>query len=69
MILIVVMEAISIFWPFHMAVSLYNSCFQVNGRPDHKVYFYDVEMDTVTHFDFFTGRPSSGISQPEESER
>ncbi|XP_028989874.1 intraflagellar transport protein 140 homolog [Betta splendens] len=42
---------------------------QVNGRPDHKVYFYDVEMDTVTHFDFFTGRPSSGILQPEESER
>ncbi|XP_074475359.1 intraflagellar transport protein 140 homolog [Sebastes fasciatus] len=42
---------------------------QVNGRPDHKVYFYDVEMDTVTHFDFFVGRPSSGISQPEESER
>ncbi|XP_047465018.1 intraflagellar transport protein 140 homolog [Mugil cephalus] len=42
---------------------------QVNGRPDHKVYFYDVEMDTVTHFDFFTGRPSSGISQPEESEK
>uniref|UniRef100_A0A3B4EX67 Intraflagellar transport 140 n=1 Tax=Pundamilia nyererei TaxID=303518 RepID=A0A3B4EX67_9CICH len=41
---------------------------QVNGRPDHKVYFYDVEMDTVTHFDFFTGRPSSGISQEEESE-
>uniref|UniRef100_A0A3Q3ICS2 Uncharacterized protein n=1 Tax=Monopterus albus TaxID=43700 RepID=A0A3Q3ICS2_MONAL len=39
---------------------------QVNGRPDHKVYFYDVEMDTVTHFDFFVGRPSSGISQPEE---
>uniref|UniRef100_UPI0037E973A2 intraflagellar transport protein 140 homolog isoform X1 n=1 Tax=Semicossyphus pulcher TaxID=241346 RepID=UPI0037E973A2 len=42
---------------------------QVNGRPDHKVYFYDVEMDTVTHFDFFIGRPSSGISQQEESER
>ncbi|XP_004562563.1 intraflagellar transport protein 140 homolog isoform X2 [Maylandia zebra] len=42
---------------------------QVNGRPDHKVYFYDVEMDTVTHFDFFTGRPSSGISQEEESEK
>ncbi|KAM6964373.1 intraflagellar transport protein 140 homolog isoform 2-T2 [Tautogolabrus adspersus] len=42
---------------------------QVNGRPDHKVYFYDVEMDTVTHFDFFIGRPPSGISQPEESER
>ncbi|XP_069011880.1 intraflagellar transport protein 140 homolog [Embiotoca jacksoni] len=42
---------------------------QVNGRPDQKVYFYDVEMDTVTHFDFFTGRPSSGISQPEECEK
>uniref|UniRef100_A0AAQ4QPL0 Intraflagellar transport 140 homolog (Chlamydomonas) n=1 Tax=Gasterosteus aculeatus aculeatus TaxID=481459 RepID=A0AAQ4QPL0_GASAC len=41
---------------------------QVNGRPDHKVYFYDVEMDTVTHFDFFAGRPSSGIFQPEDSE-
>ncbi|KAM9426484.1 intraflagellar transport protein 140 homolog [Pholidichthys leucotaenia] len=43
--------------------------FQVNGRPDHKVYFYDVEMDTVTHFDFFTGRPSSGISQAEEIDK
>ncbi|KAM4524435.1 intraflagellar transport protein 140 homolog [Odontesthes bonariensis] len=42
---------------------------QVNGRPDHKVYFYDVEMDTVTHFDFFIGRPSSGVSQSEESEK
>ncbi|XP_041671340.1 intraflagellar transport protein 140 homolog [Cheilinus undulatus] len=42
---------------------------QVNGRPDHKVYFYDIEMDTVTHFDFFIGRPSSSISQSEESER
>lgn len=42
---------------------------QVNGRPDHKVYFYDIEMDTLTHFDFFSGRPSSGISQSEESER
>ncbi|XP_037319020.2 intraflagellar transport protein 140 homolog [Pungitius pungitius] len=42
---------------------------QVNGRPDHKVYFYDVEMDTVTHFDFFAGRPSSGVFQPEDSER
>lgn len=49
--------------------SLCDTSSQVNGRPDHKVYFYDVEMDTVTHFDFFTGRPSSGISQPEESER
>ncbi|CAN9508576.1 unnamed protein product [Ophioblennius macclurei] len=42
---------------------------QVNGRPDHKVYFYDVEMDTVTHFDFFVGRPSSGVSQHDESEK
>uniref|UniRef100_A0A1A7YB87 Intraflagellar transport 140 homolog n=1 Tax=Iconisemion striatum TaxID=60296 RepID=A0A1A7YB87_9TELE len=42
---------------------------QVNGRPDHKVYFYDVEMDAVTHFDFFTGRPSSGVVQTEESEK
>ncbi|KAM7381798.1 hypothetical protein PAMA_012582 [Pampus argenteus] len=42
---------------------------QVNGRPDQKVYFYDVEMDTVTHFDFFIGRPSSGVSQPDDSER
>uniref|UniRef100_A0A8K9XYQ0 Intraflagellar transport protein 140 homolog n=2 Tax=Oncorhynchus mykiss TaxID=8022 RepID=A0A8K9XYQ0_ONCMY len=29
----------------------------VNGRPDHRMYFYDVEMDTLSHFDFFTGRP------------
>uniref|UniRef100_H3D5J6 Intraflagellar transport 140 n=1 Tax=Tetraodon nigroviridis TaxID=99883 RepID=H3D5J6_TETNG len=42
---------------------------QINGRPDHKVYFYDIEMDTLTHFDFFSGRPSSGISHSEESER
>ncbi|KAM4526087.1 intraflagellar transport protein 140 homolog [Fundulus diaphanus] len=42
---------------------------QVNGRPDHKVYFYDIEMDTVTHFDFFTGRPSSGVSPPDESNK
>lgn len=42
---------------------------QVNGRPDHKVYFYDVEMDTMTHFDFFSGRPSSGIMSSEDSER
>lgn len=41
---------------------------QVNGRPDHKVYFYDIEMDTLMHFDFFSGRPCSGISQSEESE-
>ncbi|KAM4716079.1 intraflagellar transport protein 140 homolog isoform 1-T3 [Anableps anableps] len=42
---------------------------QVNGRPDHKVYFYDIEMDTVTHFDFFTGRPSSGVPQQDESDK
>ncbi|KAM6951358.1 intraflagellar transport protein 140 homolog [Aplochiton taeniatus] len=42
---------------------------QVNGRPDHKVYLYDVEMDTITHFDFFTGRPPSGLSQAEDTER
>ncbi|KAM4624504.1 intraflagellar transport protein 140 homolog [Polymixia lowei] len=42
---------------------------QVNGRPDHKVHFYDVEMDTVTHFDFFTGRPPSGTSPPEDNDR
>ncbi|KAJ8364162.1 hypothetical protein SKAU_G00129930 [Synaphobranchus kaupii] len=41
---------------------------QVSGRPDHKVYFYDVEMDTVCHFDFFTGRPPSGVSQTEDPE-
>ncbi|KAG7492049.1 hypothetical protein MATL_G00010380 [Megalops atlanticus] len=42
---------------------------QINGRPDHKVYFYDVEMDTLSHFDFFTGRPPSGISQTEDTDR
>ncbi|XP_015230607.1 PREDICTED: intraflagellar transport protein 140 homolog [Cyprinodon variegatus] len=42
---------------------------QVNGRPDHKVYFYHIEMHTVTHFDFFTGRPSSGFSQRDESDK
>ncbi|XP_072311733.1 intraflagellar transport protein 140 homolog isoform X1 [Eucyclogobius newberryi] len=41
----------------------------VNGRTDHKVYFYDVEMDTITHFDFSSGRPSSGITPSEEGER
>ncbi|XP_035386707.1 intraflagellar transport protein 140 homolog isoform X1 [Electrophorus electricus] len=42
---------------------------QINGRPDHKVYFYDVEMDTLSHFDFFTGRPLSGLSQPDDTQR
>ncbi|XP_043957554.1 intraflagellar transport protein 140 homolog [Gambusia affinis] len=42
---------------------------QINGRPDHKVYFYDIEMDTMTHFDFFTGRPSTGVSPPDEGEK
>uniref|UniRef100_A0A8C7HMP5 Intraflagellar transport 140 n=1 Tax=Oncorhynchus kisutch TaxID=8019 RepID=A0A8C7HMP5_ONCKI len=27
------------------------------NSPDHRMYFYDVEMDTLSHFDFFTGRP------------
>lgn len=52
-----------------IVVGSVNSSSQINGRPDHKVYFYDIEMDTLTHFDFFSGRPSSGISQSEESER
>uniref|UniRef100_A0A672G7J5 Intraflagellar transport 140 homolog (Chlamydomonas) n=1 Tax=Salarias fasciatus TaxID=181472 RepID=A0A672G7J5_SALFA len=43
---------------------------QVSGRPAVSLlYFYDVEMDTVTHFDFFTGRPSSGISPQDENEK
>ncbi|XP_049336025.1 intraflagellar transport protein 140 homolog isoform X1 [Astyanax mexicanus] len=42
---------------------------QINGRPDHRVYFYDVEMDTLSHFDFFTGRPLSGLSQSDDNQR
>ncbi|MCI4374879.1 hypothetical protein PGIGA_G00011700 [Pangasianodon gigas] len=42
---------------------------QVNGRPAHRVYFYDVEMDTLSHFDFFTGRPLSGLSQSDDNQR
>ncbi|XP_012989276.2 intraflagellar transport protein 140 homolog isoform X2 [Esox lucius] len=42
---------------------------QVNGRPDHKMYFYDVEMDTLSYFDFFTGRPPSSISPADDTER
>ncbi|KAJ3608297.1 hypothetical protein NHX12_025346 [Muraenolepis orangiensis] len=42
---------------------------QVNGRPDRKVYVYDVEMDTLLHFDFFMGRPLSSLSQDELSAR
>ncbi|XP_048407747.2 intraflagellar transport protein 140 homolog isoform X1 [Stegostoma tigrinum] len=34
---------------------------RVNGTPDSKVFFYDVEMDTLNYFDFETGRPSSEI--------
>ncbi|KAF5894331.1 intraflagellar transport protein, partial [Clarias magur] len=41
---------------------------QVNGRPAHRVYFYDVEMDTLSHFDFFTGRPLSGLSQSDDNQ-
>ncbi|XP_076827042.1 intraflagellar transport protein 140 homolog isoform X2 [Brachyhypopomus gauderio] len=42
---------------------------QINGRPDHRVYFYDVEMDRVSHFDFFTGRPLSGLPSPDDTQR
>ncbi|XP_016327597.1 intraflagellar transport protein 140 homolog isoform X2 [Sinocyclocheilus anshuiensis] len=42
---------------------------QVNGRPDNKVYFYDIELDTLSHFDFFTGRPESSLAQSEDSQR
>ncbi|XP_041073639.1 intraflagellar transport protein 140 homolog isoform X1 [Polyodon spathula] len=41
---------------------------RADGSVDSKVYFYDVEMDTLTHFDFFTGRSSEGF-QGEEPER
>ncbi|XP_030625080.1 intraflagellar transport protein 140 homolog [Chanos chanos] len=43
----------------------------VNGRPDHRVYFYDVEMDTLSHFDFFTDRPprERGLSYTEDNQR
>ncbi|KAH9494870.1 hypothetical protein Btru_015870 [Bulinus truncatus] len=27
-----------------------------NGKPDHKLYFWDVELDTVQYFNFETGR-------------
>ncbi|XP_059892091.1 intraflagellar transport protein 140 homolog [Gadus macrocephalus] len=42
---------------------------QVNGRPDRKVYVYDVEMDTMLHFDFFMGRPLSSLSQDIERQQ
>ncbi|XP_043081946.1 intraflagellar transport protein 140 homolog isoform X2 [Puntigrus tetrazona] len=42
---------------------------QVNGRPDNKVYFYDIELDTLSYFDFFTGRPESSLAQSEDSQR
>lgn len=42
---------------------------QVNGRPDNKVYFYDVELDTLSYFDFFTGRPASSLTQLEDNQR
>uniref|UniRef100_A0A8C1ZWN1 Intraflagellar transport protein 140 homolog n=1 Tax=Cyprinus carpio TaxID=7962 RepID=A0A8C1ZWN1_CYPCA len=42
---------------------------QANGRPDNKVYFYDIELDTLSHFDFFTGRPESSLAQSEDSQR
>ncbi|KAK9953000.1 hypothetical protein ABG768_017026 [Culter alburnus] len=42
---------------------------QVNGRPDNKVYFYDIELDTLSYFDFFTGRPESSLAQSDDSQR
>uniref|UniRef100_A0A673HQW8 Intraflagellar transport 140 homolog (Chlamydomonas) n=1 Tax=Sinocyclocheilus rhinocerous TaxID=307959 RepID=A0A673HQW8_9TELE len=42
---------------------------QVNGRPDNKVYFYDIELDTLSYFNFFTGRPESSLAQSEDSQR
>ena len=37
-----------------MDVSLI-SC-QSEGKPDHRMYFWDVELDTVQYFNFETGR-------------
>ncbi|RXN07484.1 intraflagellar transport protein 140-like [Labeo rohita] len=42
---------------------------KVNGRPDNKVYFYDIELDTLLYFDFFTGRPESSLDQSEDGQR
>ncbi|XP_051969833.1 intraflagellar transport protein 140 homolog [Xyrauchen texanus] len=41
---------------------------QVNGRPDNKVFFYDIELDTLSYFDFFRGRPASSLTQSEDSQ-
>ncbi|XP_072337471.1 LOW QUALITY PROTEIN: intraflagellar transport protein 140 homolog [Scyliorhinus torazame] len=44
---------------------------RLNGTPDSRVFFYDVEMDTLNYFDFETGRPSSescSIPRVEEGE-
>ncbi|XP_078096576.1 intraflagellar transport protein 140 homolog isoform X2 [Mustelus asterias] len=44
---------------------------RLNGTPDSRVFFYDVEMDTLNYFDFETGRPSSescSMPRAEESE-
>ena len=30
--------------------------FQADGKPDPKMYFWDVELDTVQYFNFETGR-------------
>ncbi|XP_051876987.1 intraflagellar transport protein 140 homolog isoform X1 [Pristis pectinata] len=32
---------------------------KANGSPDSRVFFYDVEMDTLHHFDFEIGKPSN----------
>ncbi|TRY92904.1 hypothetical protein DNTS_005716, partial [Danionella cerebrum] len=41
----------------------------VNGRLDNKVYFYDIELDTLSYFNFFTGRPESSLVQSEDTQR
>lgn len=33
------------------------------------MYFYDIELDMLSHFDFFTGRPESSLAQSEDSQR
>ncbi len=33
------------------------------------MYFYDIELDTLSYFDFFTGRPESSLEPSEDSQR
>uniref|UniRef100_UPI00398F7C73 intraflagellar transport protein 140 homolog n=1 Tax=Pristiophorus japonicus TaxID=55135 RepID=UPI00398F7C73 len=42
---------------------------RANGTPDSRVFFYDVEMDTLNYFDFESGQSSSeGCSMPRVEE-